>query len=90
MKMKFGIKQALASAAVFSAIVLTLVSVDERVRDRVHGLVSGTDGVGSLSDRAAFLGDAVWTAARHQSLENAPMVVFATVGAVLFLFMVRT
>ena len=32
-------------------------------------------------ERAAFLGDAVWTAARHQSIENAPLVVFATVGA---------
>jgi hypothetical protein len=32
----------------------------------------------------------VWDAARHQSIENAPLVIFATVGAVLFLFMVRT
>ena len=29
-------------------------------------------------------------AVRHQSLENAPLLVFAAVGAVLFVFMVRT
>ena len=32
----------------------------------------------------------MFDAVRHQSLENAPMVVFATAGALLFLFMVRT
>jgi hypothetical protein len=30
------------------------------------------------------------TAAKHQSIENAPLVVFATAGAILFLFMVKT
>jgi hypothetical protein len=29
-------------------------------------------------------------AVRHQSLENGPLLVFAAVGAVLFVFMVRT
>ena len=90
MKLKFGIQQALASTGIFALIVLTLASIDERVRMRVNELASGTDGVSSWGDKAAYLGDAVWTAARHQSIENAPLVVFATVGAVLFLFMVRT
>ena len=90
MKLKFGIKQALASSAVFTGIVLMLVSVDPRVRDRFSELLAGTGNVSSWGDRASFLGDAVLTAARQQSIENAPLVVFATVGAVLFLFMVRT
>jgi hypothetical protein len=90
MKLKFGIQQALASTGVFALIVLTLASIDERVRMRVNELASGTDGVSTWGDKAAYLGDAVWSAARHQSIENAPLVVFATVGAVLFLFMVRT
>lgn len=90
MKLKFGIQQVFASTAVFGLIVLTLVSVDARVRERVTELAAGGDGLGSWGERAAFLGDAVWTAARHQSIENAPLVVFATVGALLFLFMVRT
>jgi hypothetical protein len=90
MKMKFGVQQALASAGIFALILLTLVSVDDRVRARVSELASGGEALGSWTDRAAFLGDAVWDAARHQSIENAPLVIFATVGAVLFLFMVRT
>jgi hypothetical protein len=90
MKVKFGIKQSLASSGVFVMIMLLLVSVDERVKERFHEFVAGGDSVGTWTDRAAFLGDAVLTAARQQSLENAPLVVFATAGAVLFLFMVRT
>ena len=90
MKLKFGIKQALASSAVFTGIVLMLVSVDPRVRDRFSELLAGSGNVGSWTDQASFLGEAVLTAARQQSLENAPLVIFATVGAVLFLFMVRT
>jgi hypothetical protein len=90
MKAKFRFKQAIASSAVFALIVLTLVALDARVRERFHELLASGDTIGSWSDRAAFMGEAVLSAARHQSLENAPLVVFAAVGAVLFLFMVRT
>lgn len=90
MKFKFGIQQALASSAVFILVLIALVSVDDRVRERFNELVTGGESVGSWGERASYLGDAVLTAAKHQSIENAPLVVFATVGAVLFLFMVRT
>jgi hypothetical protein len=89
MKFKLGVRQAIASSAVFGAVVLTLVSFDEGVRERFYELIA-TGNVGTWSDRAGFLGDAMLTAAKHQSLENAPLVVFATIGAMLFLFMVRT
>lgn len=89
MNVKFGIRQALISTAVFGAIVLALVSVDAGVRDRVSELVS-SGSASSWTERASFLGDSVLSAAKHQSLENAPLVVFATAGALLFLFMVRT
>ena len=87
---KFGIKQGLVSAAVFVGLLLVLVSVDERVRDRFTDLVAGDHSVSSWQDRASVLTDAVATAAKHQSIDNAPLLIFATVGAVLFLFMVRT
>ena len=89
MKFKFGIQQALASIAVFVLILLALVSVDEHVRGRFNELVSG-GGVESVGQKAAFLSDAVFDAVRYQSIENAPLVVFAVAGGVLFLFMVRT
>jgi hypothetical protein len=89
MKFRFGIRQAFASSAVFAVIVLALVSVDAGVRDRFNELAS-PEGVGTWGDRASYLGDAVITAAKYQSIENAPLVVFATAGALLFLFMVKT
>jgi hypothetical protein len=90
--MKLGIKQAIASAAVFVAVLLVLVSVDDRVHDAFNDFVHGGAG-GSLTpwgDRATDLGNAVVSAARHQSIENAPLLVFAAVGAVLVVFMLKT
>ena len=88
--MKLGVRQTVASVAVFAALLTMLVSIDGRVRDRFTELVSGGDGVTSLGDRANELGSALLSAARHQSIENAPLVVFAAVSAVLVLFMLRT
>jgi hypothetical protein len=90
MKVTFGLKQGLISGGVFVILLFALVSVDARVQDRFHELVAGQSSVSSFGDRAGQLGDALLTAVKYQSIENAPMVVFATVGAVLFLFMVRT
>lgn len=88
--MKLGIRQAIASAAVFGAVLLMLVSIDDRVRERFGDLVSGTDDLSPWGNRAADLGQTLIDAARHQSIENAPLLVFAVVGAVLVLFMLRT
>ena len=88
--MKLGLRQTVASVAVFAALLTVLVSIDGRVRDRFGELVSGGNGVTSLGDRANELGSALVSAARHQSIENAPLVVFAAVSAVLVLFMLRT
>lgn len=87
--MKLGFRQTIASAAVFVAVLTVLVSVDERVRDRFSNLVAGGD-ISPWSDRASDLGHALIGAARTQSIEHAPLLVFATVGAVLVLFMLRT
>jgi hypothetical protein len=90
--MKLGIRQAIASAAIFGAVLLVLVSVDDRVRDRVNDLIYGGSG-GSLTpwgDRAGDLGNALMAAVKYQSIENAPLLVFAAVGAVLVVFMLKT
>lgn len=82
-------RQSMLSAGVFIAILGVLVMVDDRVQERFRDLVSG----GSISpygSRIAELGDALFTAVKFQSIENAPLLIFATVGAVLFLFMVKT
>jgi len=70
-------------------VIGALVFVDPRVRDRFSALISGADG-GTIGQRAAELADVLFTALRYQSIENAPLVIFATLGAILFVFMVRT
>jgi hypothetical protein len=74
----------------FALVVGALVSVDERVRDQFERLVWGGDGLASWDNRLMDLGNALMGALQYQSLENGPLLVFAAVGALLFLFMVRT
>jgi hypothetical protein len=88
--MKVRIRRYGLSIVVFGLLLFALVAVDQRVRDRFDDLVAGRADVSPWDDRLADLGDAVAVAVRRQSLENAPLVVFATVGAVLFVFMFRT
>ena len=87
--MTAGLRQTAISITGLAIVIAGLTFVDPRVRDRLSALVSGQDG-GTLSDRASELGTALLTALKYQSIENAPLLIFATVGAVLFVFMVRT
>jgi hypothetical protein len=88
--MKMGLRQAIISAAVFGLLFLALVSVDDRVHERFTDLFGQGNGPSTWGHRAVDLGGALISAVRHQSIENAPLVIFATVGAILFLFMVKT
>jgi hypothetical protein len=75
------------------AVVLTLVLLDQRVRDQVGLLLDPHHPAATLSrlgERASAVVAIVVMAARHQSLEHAPLVIFAVAAAVLVLFMVRT
>jgi hypothetical protein len=90
MTLKLSLRQSALSAAVFGAILFALVSVDPGVRDHVSTLVGGSGGIAPWGSRVKELGDALWSAARYQSLENAPLLVFATVGTVLTLFMLKS
>jgi hypothetical protein len=86
--MKF--RQMMLSLMAFAIVVGGLVYVDPRVSSRFTQLASGDDGVSSWGTRLADLGSTLLSSIRYQSLENAPLMIFAVVGAVLFLFMVRT
>ena len=90
MTLKLGMREGALSAAVFGGVIFALVSVDPRVRDHVSDLFGGTTSVAPLGSRLSELGGVLWTAARHQSIDNAPLVVFATVGIVLTIFMVKS
>lgn len=80
------------SVVCFLAVLTALVAVDARVRERMVLLFSQASGdsVASWGDRVDGLIDAVVQAARDQSIDNAPMLIFALVAAVLVVFMLRT
>jgi hypothetical protein len=86
--MKF--RQVLLSLTAFALVVGGLAFVDPRVRSQFAQLLTGGDGISSWDNRLAELGSTLVSVLRYQSLENGPLMIFAVVGAVLFLFMVRT
>jgi hypothetical protein len=88
MTFKLGVREGALSAVVFSGVMFALLSVDPRVRDHMSDLFRG--GASPWGSRLGELGDALWTAARSQSIDNAPMLVFAAVGAVLTVIMLRS
>ena len=83
-------RQMMLSVIAFVLVIGGLVYVDPRVGSQFTQLASGDGGVSSWGDRAADLGSTLLATIRYQSLENGPLMIFAVVGAVLFLFMVRT
>jgi len=87
--MKVGMRESVISFAVFLGVIVALTTVDPNLHQRLGDVVSG-GGVSQLSGRASDVGGALWTALRTQSIENAPMVVFATVGVLLTLFMFKS
>ena len=89
MTAKVGVRDGAISAVIFAAVLFALVSVDPRVHDHVSDLWrSGS--VMPWGERLGDLGSALWEALRTQSIDNAPMLVFATVSAVLTLFMLKS
>ena len=90
MTRKLGLREAILSPAIFGGILLMLSSVDDRVRDRFTNVVSPTDGLAPLGRRISEFGDALASAMQYQSIENAPLLIFAAVGITLTLFMFKS
>lgn len=91
MRRVFG--DAMISLGALAVLLLALVALDDRVRDqlslRMHGHAASGDLVDAgvhVRDFAAVLLDVV----RDQSLDHAPLLIFALAATVLVLFMLRT
>ena len=84
-----GLRQAFVSALVFCGVIVGLASFDPRVKIGMENLIHGGNGISSWDDRMVDLGKALVTAVQFQSIDNAPLMIFAAVGAVLFVFMAR-
>jgi hypothetical protein len=89
MTAKLGIREGAISATVFAAVLFALISVDPRVHDRMSDLFA-SGSVSPLGDRAGDLVSAVVAAARYQSFDNAPVLLFVTVGVVLMVVLFRS
>jgi hypothetical protein len=80
------------ACAGFLVVLGALVAVDERVGNQVRTLVSHSPSgeVHAIGSRLQSLAHAIVMAARDQSIDHAPMLVFTAVAVVLVFFMLRT
>jgi hypothetical protein len=91
--MQRTLRDAMLTAGSALALVLLLVLVDDRVRLQISAVFDTShpgDALAGLGGRASQVMNIVFLAARTQSLDHAPLVVFAVAAAVLTLFMLRT
>jgi uncharacterized membrane protein len=83
------LRQFLLSLAGFALLLAALVAVDSRVRDELDRLIWGGDGITSWDNHAIETTNSVTAALGFQGIDNGPIMVFAIVGGVLFLLMLR-
>ena len=90
MRRVFG--DALISAAALAVLVVVLVAIDDRVRDRVASAIRTGDvssSLGSVTSMAGDVAEVLMLAARDQSLDHAPLAVFVVAATALVLAMLK-
>jgi len=90
---KRAIGDALISVAALCALIAMLAAFDVRVREQISMRVSAGQPAAQVANAEATvrnLASVVFLAARDQSIEHAPMVIFVLLAIVLFMFMLRT
>lgn len=84
---------ALISVGALGMLLAGLVSVDERVRQQVGLRLTGATAREELQSAGVQVHDllaVIIEAARYQSIEHAPMLLFVLAASILFVFMLRT
>ena len=83
----------LISLSALAVLLTVLVSVDSRVREQVEQRFVPGRAEAELTDVVStvqHVGGVLFEAARRQSIEHAPMVIFVLAACVLVMFMLRT
>lgn len=83
---------AFISAAALVTLLVALIAIDPRVRERAAVAARGAASPAAVGDVGGRLGETaslVVTVARDQGMEHAPLVVFVGIAAVLVVFMLR-
>jgi hypothetical protein len=88
--MRRAFVDATISISAVALLLMTLVTIDPRVREQVSGLLGGPGPVASISSQMRAATSVVLSAARDHSIDQAPLMIFALVATVLVLFMLRT
>lgn len=90
MRRPFG--QAILSMAAVGVLLLSLVAFDDRVREQLSLRFNARPSaqLATAGTRLRDMTSVVIEAARDQSIEHAPMMVFVLAATVLLLFMLRT
>jgi hypothetical protein len=91
-RVRRAISDTLVSVAALTVLLVVLVSVNDRVRQQVSTRLSDSHPRQELAHFAANardLGSVVVGAARRQSIEHAPVVIFVLAACVLVGFMLR-
>jgi len=84
---------ALTTAGGLCALLIGLAAIDDRVRDQVARAFTSRGPTAEFATVGSHLNEIVLIAAeavRDQSIEHAPMVIFALAAAILVLLMTRT
>lgn len=87
------ISTALAAAGGVCAVLIGLAAIDDRVRYQIASAFARrgpTEEIASVGSRLEEMAAVIAQAVRDQSIEHAPMVMFALAAMVLLLFMTRT
>lgn len=91
-RLRSALGDVLVSAGALTILLITLAALDGRVREqvalRLNRARASTDLV-LATTQIRDLAIVVFEAARDQSIERAPLVIFALVATVLVLFMLR-
>ena len=83
--------EGLTSAGVLILLVVILVALDDRVKEQVSMRWSSpTAQISTASESVRDLTSVVYEAARDQSIEHAPFLIFGLTATVLVMFMLRT
>ncbi|MGE5246243.1 MAG: hypothetical protein ACM3SQ_18610 [Betaproteobacteria bacterium] len=91
--MRRRIEDLLISVASALLVLIALVALDDRVRERAAALMTShgsAAAVGTLGNRASDFAQVLVSVVRDQSAVHGPLVLFAVVATVLVLFMLRT
>jgi hypothetical protein len=91
--MRRVISDALISLGALVVLLVALVSVDDRVRERVTNILTTPPSSAEIAGAGAQIENVatvVYKTARDRSVDHAPLVIFGVAATVLVLFMLRT